>query len=54
MLRGASLEERTDVNEERAAIIEDSGRWNAGLRLGIMHGVNTRTDGFGAGADGDG
>jgi hypothetical protein len=37
------------VKEARAAQMLDSGAWKAGLREGIMEGVRTRTDGFGAG-----
>ena len=43
---GESSEERTEVNEDRAATMLDSGAWKAGDRLGIMDGVRTRTDGF--------
>lgn len=34
---------------DSAAQIEDSGKWNAGLRLGIIEGVMTRTEGLVAG-----
>jgi hypothetical protein len=40
--------DKTDVKLESAAQIEDSSKWNAGLRLGIMEGVMTRTEGLGA------
>jgi hypothetical protein len=42
------------VNDDRAAHMADSGRWKAGFRLGIMEGVRTRTEGFGAGVEGAG
>ena len=56
--KGASSADNTDVKEESAAFMEDSGRWKAGFRLGIIEGVRTRTEGFGAeeegaGCDGD-
>jgi hypothetical protein len=34
------------ANEESADTIEDSGRWKAGLRLGIIEGVRTKTEGL--------
>jgi len=46
MPMGESSEERTDVKDERAETMLDSGAWNAGDRLEIMEGVRTRTDGF--------
>lgn len=46
MPMGESSEERTDVKDERAETMLDSGAWNAGDRLEIMDGVRTRTDGF--------
>lgn len=44
--RGWSSEERTEVKEERAETIADSGRWKAGFRLDIIEGVRTRTEGL--------
>ena len=43
---GLSSADKTEVREERAATSEDSGRWKAGLREGIIEGVRTRTEGF--------
>jgi hypothetical protein len=47
MERGESSEERTDVKEESAATMLDSGAWKAGDKLGIIEGVRTRTEGLG-------
>lgn len=44
--RGFNSAVRTAVNELRAEIMLDSGRWKAGERLAIMLGVRTRTDGL--------
>lgn len=44
---GESSEERTDVKEESAETMLDSGAWKGGDRLEMMEGVRTRTDGFG-------
>lgn len=46
---GESSAETTLMEEVRAATILLSGRWKAGLRLEIMFGVRTRTDGLGGG-----
>lgn len=46
MFRGESSAVRVCVNEVSAAVMEDSGRWKAGFRLGIMFGVRTRTEGL--------
>jgi hypothetical protein len=44
--RGWSSDERTEVKDERAETIADSGRWKAGFRLEMMEGVRTRTEGL--------
>lgn len=46
MLSGASSAESTDVKDVSPAIMLLSGRWNAGLRLEIMLGVRTSTEGL--------
>jgi len=46
IFRGESSAPRVCVKEVSAAVIEDSGRWKAGFRLGIILGVRTRTDGL--------
>jgi hypothetical protein len=45
--RGRSSDVRTEVNEESAETMLDSARWKAGLRLEIMEGVRTKTEGLG-------
>jgi hypothetical protein len=47
MPRGASSEESTEVKDDSAATMLDSGAWNAGDKLEIIDGVRTSTDGFG-------
>ena len=42
------------MSDDRAAQIDDSGRWKAGLRLDIIDGVRTSTDGFGVRLEGEG
>ena len=42
----------TEVKDERAATRDDSGRWKAGLREGMMVGVRTRIEGFCGGGAG--
>lgn len=54
MPRGWSSEERTEVKEESAETIADSGRWKAGFRLEIIEGVRTRTEGLVGGGGGPG
>ena len=54
MPRGCSSEERTEVKDERAETIADSGRWKAGCRLEIIEGVRIRTDGLMGGGGGPG
>jgi hypothetical protein len=49
MPMGDSSEVRTEVKEDRAATMLDSGAWKGGDRLEMMQGVRTRTDGFGGG-----
>ena len=49
--RGANSADNTDVNDDSAAQIADSGRWKAGFRLEIIDGVRTSTDGLGAGVE---
>jgi hypothetical protein len=51
---GESSAFNTWVADSKAATIEDSGRWKAGLRLDIIDGVRTRTDGLGGVAKGAG
>lgn len=43
---GANSAVKTSVKLDSAAMIEDSGRWKAGRRAGIMDGVRTRTEGL--------
>jgi hypothetical protein len=50
---GESSEESTDVKEERAETMLDSGAWNGGERLEMMEGVRTRTDGLDGAAEGE-
>lgn len=47
MPNGESSAVRTEVKEDRAATMLDSGAWKGGDRLEMMLGVRTRTDGFG-------
>jgi len=46
MSRGASSEDRTLVKEVSADTQADSRRWKAGLKLEIIDGVRTRTEGL--------
>lgn len=48
MERGESSDVRVWVNVLRKDMVEDSGAWNAGDREGMILGVRTSTEGFGA------